>query len=439
MNKSNLAERVRNFEFVPYVHVYPSTRLFESVESFSLDDVIFSDDVNLYVHIPFCEQKCSFCPYLTIIGSSADFQELYVDAVIKEIEMYRDILISKTVRTVNFGGGTPSLLTPSQFNRIMNILINIKPNLFETAEEVSIEATPESVELDKFRSFKNNGINRVSVGIQTLNDQEIKLSKRHNWENISVNALNTLRNVGIPNVCCDLMYGIEGQTFETWKSSVQGLLEFMPETIELYALAIRPNTSLGIKPKALMSNKEKYDCYVMAREILLAHGYVQDCHLRFIIPNKGFYKQQENVFHGQSLIGFGVGARSYALNRHYRNCFDVKYSKTATQRYINCISNGALAVESQILLDDEEKMRRYVIEHLEHLDTENFEKTFGLSFREKFDLIHEQLLNENLAAYQGYTLVLTPKGLVFRDLIAQQFFSEKTKKAEMNYLVGVGK
>ena len=139
----------------------------------------------------------------------------------------------------------------------MEALLQANPHLLKTAQEISIEGTPESVEYGKFRHFQSLGINRASLGIQSLNDEEIKLSKRHNLSDISIQAVKTLKQVGIPNVVLDLMIGIEGQTVKSFEQSVLDVLKLNPETVELYALGLMPQTGLGRKDSSfLMHSKE---------------------------------------------------------------------------------------------------------------------------------------------------------------------------------------
>ena len=429
----SLSEKISSFSPAAYVYSYPPTRLYRSVADFSIERVRFTDDVNLYVHIPFCEQKCSFCGYLTAIDRSGDQQEVYVDAVIREITMYRDILKNKRVTSVNFGGGTPSLLSVTQFVRIMDALRETHPQLLTTAREISIEATPESIASGKIRALLAAGLTRVSVGIQSLADDEIVRARRHNFADASRRTIETLRDLDVPNICCDLMYGLDGQTSASFDRSVTGLLALRPDTIELYATVIIPGTPMARRESSAMSHEEKYHSYERARSTLLAAGYTQDCHLRFVLPGRGAYRQQEHVFAGQSLIGFGAGARTYGIDTHYRNVFAGGDGKRAVPAYIHAIQTGNLAVTDAVLLSPEEQMRRYVIYQLEHLDMADFHTRYASSFAETFPDQRQALADLGLAEEHGAHFHLTDRGLTFRDLIAQTFFSPHTASVESGY------
>src|SRR3989338_6405857 len=235
----SLQNKIQNFEFSPEIYVYPTPRVYKPIINFSLKEVNFSQELNLYIHIPFCKQICSYCGYLKTLENVA-LQEEYVNSLIKEIQIYREILENKTIKTLHFGGGTPSLLNINQLKRIINTFLELNPELLRTAEEVSIETTPESVKPEKFLHFKELGINRVSLGIQSLNDIEIGLAARCNYNEVSKKAIESLRKIGVSNLVIDLMIGIEGQNVRSFENSVKELIKFKPETVELYALGMQP-------------------------------------------------------------------------------------------------------------------------------------------------------------------------------------------------------
>ncbi len=434
---SELADKISRFETAPYVYSYPPTRMYEPISGFSFDLPDFSQEVNLYIHIPFCKQKCTFCGYLTAIAKDGStLQEEYVDTVAREIEMYREVLKDRVVKSVNFGGGTPSLLTVPQFERLMQALLRVNPGLLSTAREISIEATPESVEFDKFSAFKQLGLNRVSVGVESFVDSEIKSSKRHNLPIASARAIEILRRVGIPNICADLMYGLEGQTLRSFEESLRRLIALKPETIELYSTVVIPGTPLALSGRSTMSSMERFNCYNIGREMLLGAGYIHDCHLRFIRDGGG-YLQQENVFAGQSLIGFGAGARTYGENMHYRNCFDSANGLGAIARYMAAIKLRKPAVETAAPLSLNEKMRRYVVYNLEHLNKSHFRAKFGLDAEEIFGGQFDELRALSLIFECEDVIHLDFAAYYYRDLIARQFFSEEVSRKELQYYARV--
>ncbi len=431
--KKTLREQIKNFEFQSEVYVYPTPRIYEPIENFSLERADFTQEINVYLHIPFCKQICSYCGYLKVVDSKGTLKEKYVDTLIKEIRMYEEVLKNKTIKTLHFGGGTPSLLSPIELEKIINSLREINPHILETADEISIEATPESVELEKFTEYKRLGINRVSMGLQTLIDDEIKLCRRNNFSEVSIKAIESLKNIGIPNIVIDLMIGIEGQTVESFETTVKSLLEHKPDTVELYAIGLMPNTMLGIKRPHLMSKKDIYRCYELGRELFLKAGYEQDCHNRYVIPKKGSFFQEDYLFEGMSLIGFGAGARTYAKNIHYRNNHHSKAHRKAIIEYMELVDNNKLPVKSATNIDLEEQIRQFAIYNIESLDKKVFRRKFGISFEEKFGKLYSELTEMRMIKEDWRRIWLTEKGLDYRDLICKQMFSDKVARAEEEY------
>jgi len=431
-NLNSLKEQIDSFQFHPEVYVYPTSRMYSKLNNFNLNNAEFTKEVNLYFHIPFCKQICSYCGYLKVIDSK-NLREQYVTSLIKEIKMYKKILQNKVIKTVHFGGGTPSLLSSFDLKRIINTLLEINPFVLQTADEVSIEATPESVDFKKFKEYKKLGINRVSMGFQTLMNNEITLCQRKNKVTISLRAINILRKVGIQNIVVDLMIGIEGQTVKSFENSIKLLLKSKPETVELYAVGLMPNTYLKNKKYLLMSNKEIYDCYKIGRNLFLNAGYQQDCHNRYILPGKGSFFQEDYLFSGMSVIGFGAGARTYAKNVHYRNNYFLNSSMKAIIEYIKDVNSKKLPIKSGIFLSSEEKMRQYVIYNIESLDKKDFKKLFGVDFKIQFNDLYSELIKTNLIQEDWRKIWLTSKGLIYRDLICKQFFSKKMSKLEEKY------
>ncbi len=428
-----LSEKMQNYEFQPEVYTYPTARSYKRLDGFSISQQEFTNEINLYLHIPFCRQLCTFCGYLKTINSDM-LRKGYISALIKEIEMYKDVIGEKKTISVNIGGGTPSLLQPNELGEIVDELKAINGSILKTAKEVSIEATPESVEYEKFKEFKDLGIDRVSIGIESFADNEIRMAGRHNVGSMSSNAVKILKELHFSNVVCDLMIGIEGQTEKTFSDSLDELIGLDPDTVEVYALGIIPSTVIGKhNPQGFMSNKEKYECYEIARKKFLEKGYFQSCHNRYSKLSEGGYLQEDTVFRGASLIGLGAGARSYAQNLHYRNSFELLDGKAAISRYISKINSGNFAVETGIVLSEDERMRRYAIGNIESLDLLEFTNLFKANFSTAFKDLYEEMLSSGCAREAGNKLKLTAKGLLFRDLIARQLFSSDVEALEGAY------
>ena len=426
-------------------------------DTFSISDAQFTDEANIYIHIPFCNQLCSFCGYLKTVDRAGTLQDGYIDALIGEIRLYAPLLSEKTVRTLHFGGGTPTLISDHQLERVLRALTDANPRLLHSATEVSIESTPERIEKKRFETLRDLGFNRVSIGVQTLDDREIALSGRKNGKEISSRAISSLQDAGILNVVVDLMIGIGGQTVKSFERSAQSLASLRPDTVELYALGLMPETRLskaffsgissdispGISPRTassrddaiLMGNDDIYRCYSIGQQIFSQAGYVQDCHNRYAIPCRGGFLQEDYLFDGMSVIGLGAGARSYARNIQYRNVHSLN-GRVAIAQYIATISSGRNAVTATFVVDDDERARQYAIGHIESLDRAAFSRSFG-PFEMRLPEELRQLQESGIAHIDESIIALNPDGLKYRDLVARMFFSPASRSKEREYRSGV--
>jgi oxygen-independent coproporphyrinogen III oxidase len=433
-----LEDRIRAFEFCPEIYIYPTPRMYEPLQDFSPVGLDLTDDINVYVHVPFCTHFCSFCGYFKTIYNEEQ-QVDFVDAVVKEIALRAEAFEGKTVKTLHFGGGTPSLLTPEQLETIIKALLGVKPEILDSCLEVSIEATPESIEFEKFQGYHRAGINRVSMGVQSLVDSEVVLANRCVEKNrtsfqMLSDAFEALRTIGIPDVVIDLMIGIEGQTVETFEESVKMALTLRPQTVQLYALGIMPQTALGRrKPPRLMPGQQIYECYEIGRRLFMGAGYRQDSHDRYTLHESNGFLQGDYNIRGMSLIGLGAGSRSYAKEVHYRNTYTSLNGRKALAEYMKNIAEGRHSVESGVFLNDDELARQYAIGHIIALDEDDFQRRFGTRFVEKFPQFHQDTMALKLVERVGSVLRLTPQGLLFRDLLGRLLFSDKAKKLEEAY------
>lgn len=426
------SEKVMKRYFHPEVYVYPTPRTYRPLVGFNLSQAKFTKEINVYLHYPFCKQICSYCGYLKMVDQTGELRREYVDAWITEIRQYTEVISDSVIKTVHFGGGTPSMLCADDLEKVVRTLVEINPKLFETVEEVSIEATPESVEFEKFSRLKEIGFNRVSMGVQSMDEEELALCGRSNLFAVTANAIRVLREIGFGNIVTDLMIGIEGQTVDSFERSLISLLVFRPETVELYALGLMPNTKLGRTSTGLMQTADIYRCYDIGREFFLGSGYRQACHNRYEIPKRGSFLQEDYVFRGMSLIGIGAGVRTYADNIHYRN-FYYRDNRKAVRDYIAAMRSGISAIYDGTFISDIEKLRQYAIYNIEELDVTVFRKRFGIPFDKMFRELLNEMISLGFIEKKGRFLKLTPKGLNFRDLIAEEMFSDEVKAVEDIY------
>lgn len=193
----------------------------------------------IYLHVPFCHAKCAYCDFYSVADSR--YTDRYVSAVVDEFSSRRLELGNQPVKTLYFGGGTPSLLTPGQFTLLAKALAG--PDV----EEFTIEVNPEDVVPAKVEAWLAAGVNRVSMGVQSLVDEELKAVNRRHSAAEALKALELLGNIGISNISCDLIYGLPGQTLQSWEHSLTTLLEQGIQHLSAYNLSFEEGTLLNLK------------------------------------------------------------------------------------------------------------------------------------------------------------------------------------------------
>ena len=275
-----------------------------------------TDSIGLYIHIPFCLKKCAYCDFSSYSDVSSDLRERYIDALCKEILSYKDTGL--TLDTVFFGGGTPSLLEVSELQRIFESIRNSFVLL--PSAEISLEANPGTLNKDKLIGYYNIGINRISIGCQSLCDGELKALGRIHTAKDFYQAYDLVRKVGFKNVNVDIMYGIPNQTLDEFGKTLDKIIEISPEHISMYGLILEPGTQLWNSKDSLALPSEDIECemYSLAAARLSAFGY---SHYEISNYAKDGYKCAHNLkyWRCEEYIGVGLAAHSFFENKRFFN------------------------------------------------------------------------------------------------------------------------
>ncbi len=300
---------------------------------------------SIYLHIPFCKHRCAYCDFNTYAGQESLIPE-YVNALIREIEQVSESANQRVdVHTIFFGGGTPSLLTAPQFDSILRAL---RHAFALTADaEISIEANPGTLNLQKLEDLRKTGINRISLGVQSANTEELRMLERiHDFFTV-IQSVSDARKAGFDNLNLDLIYGLPEQTLESWKTTLARVIDLHPEHISAYALTLEHGTPFGKwSSKGLLPIPDSdlaAEMYEHTEEFLDANGYVhyeisnwakdvesqkskveeQTFDLRLSTPS---FACKHNLQYWRSLpyLAFGAGAHGYANGYRYSNMLRIK-------------------------------------------------------------------------------------------------------------------
>lgn len=378
-------------------------------------------ELGIYVHIPFCKQKCYYCDFVSYAKKQNKVEE-YINSLKKEIiERAKEIDIKENrITTIYIGGGTPSVINEKY---IKEILEAIKQNyMIDEKVEITIEVNPGTINEEKLKQYKKSGINRLSIGLQsTKNELLKKIGRIHNYEEF-LNSYNLARKVGFKNINVDLMLGLPSQTLKDIEESLQEVIRLNPEHISFYSLIVEKDTTLEkmIEEKVLNLPEEdlEREMYWSAKNILEENGYD---HYEISNFTKEGYESKHNLncWNQKEYLGFGVAAHSYFENRRYCNVDLVEeYCKNLEQ---GNFKNNIIVCEIQ---SEEEKKREYMLlglRKIEGIDIQEFKNKFVENPIYTFHKELEKLVNQELIEVDLNQIKLTNKGLDFANIVWEEF------------------
>ncbi len=288
-----------------------------------IKDIEKKRDLGIYIHIPFCAKKCDYCDFLSAPCTDKEMKE-YFEALYEEIEQYRGHVNSYVVPTIFIGGGTPSVVASSYIEKTLSLIKEVF-QIDDTGLEATIEINPGTVSIEKLESYQKSGINRISFGLQSANNQDLKLLGRiHTYEQFEQNY-HLARELGFTNINIDLMSALPGQTCESWERTLKQVLQLKPDHISAYSLIIEEGTKFydmyreGVEGHKLLPDEETdRQIYHRTKELLKNSGYQ-----RYEVSNysKPGYECRHNLSYwiGTEYLGLGLGASSYMAGARFSN------------------------------------------------------------------------------------------------------------------------
>ena len=354
--------------------------------------------LGIYVHIPFCEKKCSYCNFYSTAHNS-EIEEKFFNALIKEIESYN--AKGKEIDSLYFGGGTPSIASTKNIEKIINILSKFFK--FNEKIEITIEINPNTINFDKLKSYKKIGINRLSFGVQSFINCELEILERTHDEKTARNAIENSIKANFNNISIDLMLGIPLQTRTSFLETLNIATSYKIDHISLYQLKIEAKTKFHrFPPKNLMSKDEVAKTYLIACEFLEKNKFLQYEISNFSKKGK---QSQHNLKYWklEEYLGFGPSAHSFYNNERFYNKDSIfEYIKNPTNSFKESVDENF----EWFILGSRLK---------EGLKFSDLKKKGFLNnhFNEKFsNLLKEKLVEKNI-----YSLILTPKGMLVQNSI----------------------
>ncbi len=375
--------------------------------------------ISLYIHIPFCVRKCRYCDFLSFPAENRDLGS-YFDALKREIREETETA-DRTADTVYFGGGTPSCVPPRFIAEVMEELRK-KYRISENAE-ISMELNPGTLKDEGPAVYRDAGINRISLGVQSLNDRTLKrLGRIHSSDDV-YKTYDVLKNSGFDNINCDLISSVPGENSIDLKRSLDGIIAMGPSHISVYSLIIEPGTPLYDEYEAgkladLPDEDETADNDLMILQILNAAGYERYEISNYSLPGKTC-RHNEAYWQRKDYRGFGPGAASLVGHRRFTNTRDMMV-------YIN---QPGETFSEDILLTKREEMEEFMflgLRECKGVDTKDFYRAFGHNIADVFgEEIEKQKKNGFMEEESGRYFYNT-KGLAVSNVLMADFIEEKT-------------
>lgn len=372
--------------------------------------------LGLYIHLPFCQKKCNYCDFYSLACINKIGE--YIKAICKQITIESPLYKDYEIETIFIGGGTPSLISPDDFKLLSKTIKNCL-NLTQGLE-FTIEANPGTLNKEKLLAYKEAGVNRLSIGLQSTNNEELKILGRIHTLKDFENSYKLARECGFDNISVDLMYSLPNQTFYGFKSTLEAVIELSPEHISSYSLKIEDETPFGkIKDKLILpSEDDEYLMYIYMCDALNKHGYLQ-----YEISN--FAKKGNESRHNlkywlsEEYIGIGPSAHSYINGKRY-------YYEPNLDTYLDSLKNDILpnkifeqTIENAHSYPQISKMDEYLMLRL-RLASGVSETGFRVEFAKELTKEYPQILSFLKTGYikkQGDSYSFTPKGFFVSNYI----------------------
>lgn len=374
-----------------------------------------NNEIGIYVHIPFCKQKCYYCDFISYCNKD-DKIEPYIKTLIKEIEMQN---IKSNINTIYIGGGTPSYIDSKYITEIMDKIK--KKNVIENVE-ITIEVNPGTVTRGKLEDYKNSGINRLSIGLQTANNKLLKqIGRIHNYEEF-LETYKIAREVGFNNINVDLILGLPNQRIQDLKNSLDEVIKLSPEHISVYSLIIEDGTPIKTQIEngklQLPDEETERNMYWYVKNTLELNGY-KHYEISNFAKNGYESKHNMNCWNQDEYIGFGISAHSYRNITRYSNTDNInEYIRNIKS---NSPEKNRIIHEVQKLEDTEKEFMLLGLRKIDGVSISEFKDRFGDNPIYLYRNELKKLSDENLIKVDENNIKLTNKGIDLANIVWEEF------------------
>ncbi|WP_405921102.1 STM4012 family radical SAM protein [Streptomyces sp. NBC_00122] len=430
-----------------YVYAYPHKTAYRALAGRPALRELWAEQprhaLSLYLHIPFCEVRCGFCNLFTRIGAPEGLTTAYLDALERQANAVRDALggDGEPVRyaAAAFGGGTPTFLTAAELERLCDIAEK-SAGADLRAVPLSVEASPSTATADRLAVLADRGTTRLSLGVQSFVAEEARSAVRPQKRAEVEAALSRIRDAAIPVLNIDLIYGIDGQTEDSWRYSLDAALAWEPEELYLYPLYVRPLTGLGRRSDEPTADwdEQRLRLYRAGRDHLLAAGYEQVSMRMFRRPGAPAAGADDYACQTDGMVGLGCGARSYTAELHYSFDYavDMREIRGIVDDYVGRSEADFARAEYGRWIDGDEARRRHLLQSLlqaEGVAVAEYRERFGSGPREDFPAELAAFAERGWLSEAPGLMRLTPEGLAHSDAVGPALFSAEVRAAMAAY------
>jgi oxygen-independent coproporphyrinogen-3 oxidase len=383
-----------------------------------------NDPIGLYIHLPFCPKKCDYCYYLSYIAQSADIVNRYLDCVVKELQLYAALpgIRDRSVNFAYFGGGTPSTLSGSQLERLTNGLKSVLP--WNEVQEITYECAPRSVRTSFLESLFEAGVTRLSMGVQSFDDELLKTNGRVHLSKDVIMAVDSIQKARFQTLNLDLMCGLIGETEASWKQSIQRMIEVSPDSVTIYQMEIPFNTKLysdlqaGTLPSQPATWEQKRERLAYGFETLEKAGYtVVSAYNAVKAPANHPFRYQDHLWSGDDMLGLGVAAFGYVGGVHSQN-------EVSLGAYQSAVDSGRIPAKRAMALSQRDQLIREFVLQLKTgtVGTGRFLDRFNVSVVEALAEPLDSLVKQGFLTIEPSHIRLTRSGLLRIDRLLPNFY-----------------
>ena len=379
--------------------------------------------LGIYVHLPFCLERCEYCYYRSFANPRTERVDHYLGSLADEFQWYGDrpALAGRPVRYAYFGGGTPSILSAAQLERLFRSVQ--RSFSWSDVEEVTFECSPRTVSPDRMRVLYDAGVTRVSMGVQQMNDDVLRKSGRVHLVHDVRRAYAEIRRFPFEVVNIDLIVGLVGETDRTFYNSLHDVIDLNPESITIYQLEIPPNT-----PLFRLLREQRVDAPATWRvkrrrlatgfEILQSSGYeIRSCYAAVRDPRRHAFRYQELQYRGADLVGLGISSFSYVDGAHYQNV-------SSLREYTSRVTDGLLPCHrGYVLTRDEQAIREFILQlKLGSVSVPYFREKYDFDVLRRLAAPLDLLIDDGLLRVDDRQVRLTRQGRLRVDRIVGEFY-----------------